>query len=243
MSSVGLIVALAEECRSLTTARVAERECRRLDPARLLVRAGAGPDAARRAAALLADQGASVLVSWGCAAGLDPALRSGDLVLPGSVRQADGQPLEVDGHWHRRLAAGLRPHLNFSCGTLQETVAILATAAEKRDLARQTGAVAADMESAAVARVAAERGLPFLAIRTIVDAAAADVPPSVAAAFDDQGRLRLGRLLGCLLLRPADIPGLIGLGRHFRLAMATLHRVNLLAGADWFGALPDRTRP
>lgn len=242
MSSVGLIVALAEECHSLTSGRVPERQCHRLADGRLLVRAGAGPEAARRAAELLLDQGASALVSWGCAGGLDPRLQPGDLVVPSAIRQPDGALLRTDPAALQALLDRLTPELNPIVDILLETPVIVSAANDKERLFRDSGAVAADMESAAVARVAIGRGVPFLAVRSIADPAGMSLPPSIAAAFDPQGRLHLNRLLSSLLLRPRDIPGLIGVGRHFRLALATLGRVNALAGADLVGARQDASR-
>jgi adenosylhomocysteine nucleosidase len=242
VSSIGLIVALAQECRSLTSRKVPEGRSHRLDDGRLLVRAGAGPDAARKAAGLLLELGATALVSWGCAAGLDPRLQPGDLVIPAAIRQPDGALLRTDPVAVQALLDRLLPTLNPIVDTLLETPVIVGMADEKERLFRDSGAVAADMESAAVARVAAERGVPFLAVRSVADPAAMSLPPSIAAAFDDQGRLHLNRLFRSLLLRPGDIPGLIGVGRHFRLALATLSRVNALAGTDLFGPGGDSAR-
>ncbi len=46
---------------------------------------------------------------------------------------------------------------------------MIRTPAERAALAAATGALAVDMESAAIARVAKERQIPFLAIRVVTD--------------------------------------------------------------------------
>ena len=51
---------------------------------------GARPDRATLLAREMAGSGVDMLVSWGIAGGLDPALPSGTLILPGAVAGPDG---------------------------------------------------------------------------------------------------------------------------------------------------------
>ncbi|MGH7254467.1 MAG: hypothetical protein ACREI3_01700, partial [Nitrospirales bacterium] len=53
---------------------------------------------------------------------------------------------------------------------------VLCRAAEKRAVAERTGAIAADMESAALGAVAGERGIPFAIVRTASDLLDEDLP-------------------------------------------------------------------
>jgi adenosylhomocysteine nucleosidase len=228
---------MPQECRSLTTQRIPEGGLLALDEGRLVGLSGAGPEAAARCAALLAGEGVTALLSWGCAAALDPGLKPGDLILPASIIGADGQTLATDPAWRLRLASLLEPHLPVCQGKLLESRRIVSSAQEKRALFAATGAVALDMESAAAARAALELGLPFLAVRSIVDPAGVDIPPSIAAAFDENGVLHVPRMLGrALLRRPADFIGVIQLGRHFGAAMKTLKAVAAVARANRFAA-------
>ncbi len=84
------------------------------------------------------------------------------------------------------------------------------------------------MESAAAARAASAFKLPFLAVRSIVDPADIDIPPSIAAAFDDNGVLHVSKMLGRALFRPGDFLGIIRLGRDFSAAMESLKAVSEL---------------
>ncbi len=111
---LGILVAMPQECRSLTPKRIPESGFLALEEACLVGLSGAGPEAAVRCAALLAGQGATALLSWGCAAALDPTLKPGDLVLPERIIGADGQTLATDlalapapGHTAGTAPAGL----------------------------------------------------------------------------------------------------------------------------------------
>src|SRR5512135_2689308 len=73
-------------------------------PDALVYCSGASPIRAAAGAAALIAQGATVLVSFGLAGGLDPALRPGDLMLADSVILPDGGRIETDRTWRARLA-------------------------------------------------------------------------------------------------------------------------------------------
>ncbi len=80
------------------------------------------------------------------------------------------------------------------------------------------------MESTAVAQVAATHGLPFIAVRVIVDTAGDTVPGSVVAA-SAAGQVQIGRLICGLALSPADIAPLVRLARRYRIAIRSLMAV------------------
>ena len=104
------------------------------------------------------------------------------------------------------------------------------TAAAKLDLHGRTGAVAVDMESHAVGRVARDAGLPFLVVRVIADTQARSLPSWIMDGVDDAGHARPWAMAGRLLGSPGSLPALIGLGRDNAKAMACLRRVALIAG-------------
>jgi adenosylhomocysteine nucleosidase len=89
---------------------------------------------------------------------------------------------------------------------------------------RATGACAVDMESSAVAQVAAAHGVPFIAVRVIVDTARDGIPPAVAGA-SRAGTLRMGQLILGLIRAPLQIAALLRLARRYRLAMRSLQAV------------------
>ena len=112
-------------------------------------------------------------------------------------------------------------------GTLLTAGAPIATVAAKQAAFRETGAVAVDMESAAVAQLAALHALPFIAVRVIVDTATDAVPPAVEAA-SRAGRLRMRRLVWGLMLAPAELgssdPAGAPLSRCHALALGAVAR-------------------
>jgi len=173
--------------------------------------AGADAAAARAVAA-----GATALLSFGVAGGLDPALRPGDLVVPSEVISR-GTVFNADAALSGRIG-GAAAH------RLLGADAIVADVATKRLLWQQTGAVAVDLESGAVARVAAAHGLPFAVLRAICDPAERDLPPAAGAALDARGAIGLARVAGSVLARPGQIPALLRLAADAAAARRTLAR-------------------
>lgn len=181
-----------------------------------LARAGGGlPAGAEAAAAWLAGRNVACLVSFGLAGGLDPALRPGDIVVPARVLEGDHAfPTDPD------LSARFGPRQ----GTLLAGAAIVADAAEKALLFARTGALAVDLESGAVARVAARHGLPFAAVRAVCDPAGRSLPPAALVALNHRGAIALLHVLAALVRQPGQLPALIALGRDAAAARAALRR-------------------
>ncbi len=94
--------------------------------------------------------------------------------------------------------------------------------ADKEIAFRQSAAAAVDLESFAVARVAARHGLPFLAVRAIADTALDSLPRSLMVAAAATTDVNMGRLLGALVRAPADLPGTIRLARRYAVASRAL---------------------
>ncbi len=175
---------------------------------------GGSPAGARRAAEDLAARGVAGLVSFGLAGGLDPALPAGALLVPGAVRLA-GRLVPVDPALGRALG-GPTAH-TMLCGT-----EVLARAADKALLWRDTGCAAVDLETGEVAAVAAAHGLPFAVLRAVCDPAARGLPPAALAALDAGGAIGIGRVLGSLLRHPGQVPALLGLAREAAAARRAL---------------------
>ncbi len=137
-----------------------------VDGARL-ERCGMGPLRARQWSPTAGEAPRAVVVA-GLAGGLDPAVRPGDVLVASEVRDADGCAM-------LRAAAplvavlrslGLRVH----SGPLISADRIVDSAAERADLAA-TGALAVDMEAAALVRTVREQlgEIPVAVVRVIVD--------------------------------------------------------------------------
>jgi adenosylhomocysteine nucleosidase len=177
--------------------------------------AGGGfPAGAAVAAERLLAQGATALVSFGVCGGLDPALRPGALIVPRAVL-AGGACYPTD--------AGLSAALGgWSAGALLADAVPATDPASKREKFAATGAVAIDLESGAVAELAAARKKPFAALRAVCDPAEAGLPPAALAAIDAAGRVSVWAVAASLLREPTQIPALIALGRTAGVARAAL---------------------
>jgi len=223
----GIVVALPQELDTLTSQKLVKGQCVSLTKTLLLAYSGAGVNNAEAAANLLIAQGATRLISWGCAAALSTNLQSGNLVLANSLITAEGTTLDIDATWYRHVKTALEKSANqanfaLRTGTLLESKVLVATSAAKQQLHQRTNAVALDMESIAIAKVAEQHNLPFLAIRAIADPVTMDLPKAVSHALNTQGDVEVGKLLRFLLTHPFELSGLITLGQQFGAAKRTL---------------------
>ena len=231
MRPIGIVSALAAEARSLGPAAPHGAGLRRLADGALLAVSGIGRAAADAAARRLVLAGATALASFGMAGGLDPTLICGAVLLPEEVAALDGTGSEAavsatSRDWRQRLRAAL-PDSCIACGgKLLSSERPIGYAAAKAAAWRSTRAAAVDMESAAIAQVAAQAGLPFIALRIIVDTAADELPAAVIAASGG-GQLRIGRLLAGLVRAPGDVGPMIRLSARYRIAKRVLVTVAL----------------
>lgn len=225
----GVVAALPAEARSLHRGKLEVGQRIALAPTRWLQLAGMGRANAGRAAHALVQAGATRLLSWGIAGSLAPQLRAGALVLPITIVSTRQQVFAADTEWHSRVVQGLRESLTVTVEPLVESLEIVANVSDKRAMYAQSGASAVDMESAAIAEVAQQAGVPFLAIRAIVDDAERAIPQAALSAIDPNGRLRAMRFAKSLTGNPKQLPELITLARSLRAAQKTLARVAALA--------------
>ena len=79
-----------------------------------------------------------------------------------------------------------------------------------------------EMETAAVARVAAGQGIPFLGIRAISDPWDEELAFSINEFCDDTMRIKPAKVLATVLKRPAIIPQLVRLAYNSHVAAASL---------------------
>lgn len=215
-STVGplhLIVALASEFSCLPRGPLRRQRA---------LRCGPGPAAAEFAARAAIRDGAGGLLVFGFAGGIARGSVCGSVVLPEHVQDADGQRLATDAAWRARLAAALPTGIRAEAGDLVASEIVVTTPAAKRGRAAATGAVALDMESAAVAAVALEAAIPFVVLKVVIDGPDDALPPDIAHWVDGYGRARIAPWL-TVALRPSDWPAVWLLLRRYRVARARLH--------------------
>ncbi|HQT83273.1 MAG: hypothetical protein B7Z58_00230 [Acidiphilium sp. 37-64-53] len=201
---IGFVTGLSAEARLLARFNV-------------LVEAGGGtPGGVQQAALRAIARGATILVSFGLAGGLDPGLRPGSLLIPNWI---------VSGQTRYRCDPELVRHMGgATVERLTGADAVAKTSAEKAALYETTAAAAVDLESVGVARVAALREIPFAAMRAIADPADRALPPASLVALDDRGRIVISRVIASVMRRPGQIVDLIRLARDASAARRTLSR-------------------
>lgn len=149
-----------------------------------------------------------VVIMAGLAGGLDPSLRTGDVVLddPGG------------------LVTALSSRPGLIRGRIWTADRVVASAEEKRSVFRETGCSCVDMEQGIVKRWADSRGVPLVGLRAICDTAADCLPPGLLCCVDAEGSARPGKIMALLLRRPGTITKLLRLRRLSSLALASLGR-------------------
>jgi len=212
--------------------------------AELLVRiSGIGGERAARAARQLLDAGAEALLCFGVGGALDPALHCGDIVLATEVLSSHEDAaakdtrararLQTAADWRQDLADRLGPLGRLHIGAVMTSEQLVDSALRKQQLFAHSGALAVDMESAAVGRVARERAVPFMALRVIADTAQDSLPPVLPAALGTGAAFPRGvRFWWSLLLAPSGWPALARLGRRYQRARAVLAQCGR-AGVAW----------
>lgn len=170
--------------------------------------AGAGPRLAAKAMASAWDKPVAALVSTGLCGGLDETLQIGEIFVATSV---NGSPCRIPV-----------TDMPFRQGALLSVDRIVSTVGERRSL-RAQGFAAVEMEAAAVAEQARRRNLPFFCVRAISDTASKEFAVDLNAARDEEGRIRMGRILGQAAMRPVTVlPELLELRRHSQAAARAL---------------------
>jgi adenosylhomocysteine nucleosidase len=227
---IGVVAALTAEAQAYADADLSPGRVHEVC-GHLLYVSGVGHANARSAAGALVEGGAVALVSWGTAGALAEGLKQGMVVLPRAVHSARGTAM-LDTRWRDHLHSRLREVVAVETGTLLQSEAILISAAAKTNERARCGAIAVDMESAAIADVAAHHRLPCVAVRAILDTAVEAIPPGVLDPADEFGRSSAASIALALARRPLDVIPLIRLGRGLRAALGSLRRVRRHLGPD-----------
>ena len=192
-----------------------------------------GGDAAALAATLEAELSAGLagVVSFGLCGALDPALKVGDLVIGEAV--ADGADCyAADAAWVERIAAVLP---GVRRGRFAKADKPVASVVEKAELARQTDAVAVDMESHIVARLAHAYGAPFAVIRGVSDAATRALPHAAQVGLGPDGRPAVRAVLASLRADPWQLGALIRTALEAEDGFHALERARQALGARLAG--------
>ncbi|MDL1866309.1 purine phosphorylase [Betaproteobacteria bacterium PRO4] len=225
MNRTGIVIAMRSEAACITSQRhLPFDQAVQVDDHLVIRLCGMGPVAARRAAAgLHAEEKVTRLISFGIAGALDDNLQPGDLVLPESVQTK--QSYATDSAWRTRIEHSLPTHLNVIRRPVAASDELVATADQKYALAARSGACAVDMESGAIAAVAAEKKVPFIVIRVISDPVQFSPPAALMDVLHPDGRVKPALLMAHLLKRSLRLSELLRLGSDAQIALKTLKQV------------------
>lgn len=184
-------------------------------PELLLVNVGVRAARLERAAALLPKQVPQAMIIAGLAGALDPALKVGDVVMA----PPPGPPPALPG---------------VRIGRLCTAPGIVATPADKARLFRESRCAAVEMESDVIAPLAARHQVPLLSLRAISDSAEETLDARFLRLVDAEGRPRVARAAGFVVMHPTKLPALLRLQRSTALALSALAMtMRHLAASDW----------
>ena len=175
------------------------------------------------------------VVSFGVCGGLHPDLTAGDCVVASVVHSREGS-WKTNRAWSERLLEATPEALFEPIVGVDHPIGHIE---EKRELHRRFKAVAVDMESHIAASAAIENGLPFAAIRVVVDDAHCPLIPAALAARRHDGSVDAGAVLRAVWRSPGQLTALLRLAARTHSARATLLRLRLALGEDFALPAPD----
>ncbi|SMF41497.1 phosphorylase [Desulfovibrio gilichinskyi] len=193
----------------------------------LCIISGIGTERAKQAATLLADKKPSLILSAGVSGGLARGTAAGDLLAASTIHSelTDFEP------WHEsdqdeELRNKLLPaYGRIPSGPMITVSAPVLTTKDKNALHDTTGALAADMESIAVATAAATAGIPFACIRAISDGADRAIPAESLNGVTPDGKTQLMPILKAIFTHPTLIFELIPMGMDYSKALKSLGKI------------------
>jgi adenosylhomocysteine nucleosidase len=195
----------------------------------LLVESGVGIDnAAGATETLIRDGHFDLLISTGFCGGVAPELQTGDVVVAEHIVIATEEGFDEipvlfssigQTFVERQTTGGKR----FFLGTFVTTTAITSKKHLAGVLPGHYPSPVVEMESGAIAIIAAEHNIPLLAIRAVSDTAAEELGFSLDEFCDpEMRRIRLYNVLRTVLRKPRIIPQLVRLAFSSRTAAQSL---------------------
>lgn len=164
----------------------------------------------------------------GIAGGLSSDLAAGDLVQAARVFDDRGETASPDTSW-------LAP-LEIRSATCLSSSRVLSSTREKREAFERLvtgGPAIVDLESAAIGREAAARGIPFSVLRGVSDAHDEPLPIDVERFRRADGTISRARIASHTVLRPWTWPSLARLRRRTRCcAQAIAERLRRMPPTD-----------
>jgi Nucleoside phosphorylase len=166
------------------------------------------------------------VVSMGLAGALAPIPKVGDPLIGTHVVTAR-EHYACDPGWSKLLRTKLPEALSVVIAGVDEPAMHMSA---KKELFRDTGAHAVDMESHIAARFAHERGIPFVVLRVISDDCHRALPPAALERLSLKGKPRMFAILRSLWREPDQFGELLRTGREAGTAFKSLVRACRVLG-------------
>lgn len=178
---------------------------------------GARPRIAADSVDELLSLGVDGILSFGSAGGLSGDLAPGDLIVGRQVVNQEGTSWSCDQEWtgHLEQSLKIQGHTVFGSDGLVNIKA-------KHRIFAETQAAIVDMESHVVAKKAAEKGIPFAILRSVVDPRDFEIPTWVADSVRPNGTISYLPLISGMCIFPWHIGRLASLGGYNKRAMGSL---------------------
>ena len=180
----------------------------------VIVTGGIGPRRTRQTVEQFVATPLTAVFSVGCAGALIPGPATGQFILAPAVRmyaekqkeqekRLDTFPVHPDLFDAARTAA-TQAGVGTAEGSIFTSRRVLSSPEEKHKRGRETDCIAVEMESGVHAEFAAQRELPFLVLRVILDAVDMTIPPMKGVTTPD-GNIRMTRALTHVLTHPQHL--------------------------------------
>ena len=178
------------------------------------------------------------VLSFGVAGGLDPTLKSGDVVVATEVLAGDDRWLAGFSFSEDLIASVGLGRRRIVRGMLAGAEEVVSASHVKAALHSETGAAAVDMESHIAADYAAKARLPFAALRVISDPASRELPALAASVIKPNGDIDLRKVVHGIVRDPLALLDLVSTGLDFNRALRSLRgcRSFLLGGQGLLAA-------
>src|SRR6266481_1569145 len=197
-------------------------------PGMIVICSSSDPQQLRALLATLDSSTFRGVISFGVAGGLDPSLKSGDIVVATEVLAGDTRFLAGLALNEEMIASAALRRRRVVRGGLAGVEQVVAATACKAALHSETGAAAVDMESHIAAAYATAAGLLFAALRVISDPASRALPALAKSAIKPNGDIDLRKVLRGVARNPTSLRAL----RSLRGCRGFLHGEERLATAE-----------
>jgi len=201
-------------------------------PGMIVICSSSDPQQLRALLATLDSSTFRGVISFGVAGGLDPSLKSGDIVVATEVLAGDTRFLAGLALNEEMIASAALRRRRVVRGGLAGVEQVVAATACKAALHSETGAAAVDMESHIAAAYATAAGLPFAALRVISDPASRALPALAKSALKPNGAIDLRKILRGGARNPAALRALVSTGIDFNRALRSLRGCRGFLGGE-----------